>query len=60
MDRKARGERRLLQRVDLLAFLLGRRIDGDDVLAALDQRLEHRLAEGLLAVNHDPHRQLPA
>ena len=34
---------------------LRRDVDGDDLLAALEQRLEHRLAERLLAVNHDTH-----
>ena len=55
IDRKLGGERRFLQRIGLGAFLLGRDIDGDHVLAALDQRFEHGLAEGLLAVNHDTH-----
>ena len=59
MHRKARGERRLLQRVGLLRRLLGRHIDGDDVLAALQQRIENRLAEGLLAVNDDAHSSTP-
>ena len=54
-DRQLRGERGFLQRVGLGAFLLRRDIDADDVLAALDQRLQHGLAEGLLAVNHDTH-----
>ena len=33
----------------------GSKTDGDDVFAALEQRVKHRLAEGLLAVNHDTH-----
>jgi hypothetical protein len=32
-----------------------RDIGGDDVLAALEQRLQHGLAEGLLAMDHDTH-----
>src|SRR5205823_266536 len=52
----AGGERRFLERIDLLARLLGRRINGDHLVAAFAQRLEHRLAERLLAVHHDPHR----
>ena len=55
VDRQPGGERGLLQRIGLLARLLRRHIDADDVLAALEQRLEHRLAEGLLAVNDDAH-----
>ena len=56
IDRQLRGERRFLERIGLRAFLLRRHIDGDDVIAALEQRFEHRLAEGLLAVNHDTHQ----
>ena len=55
MHRQLRGERRLLQRIGLGAWLFRRDIDGDDVLAALDQRFKHRLAERLLAVNDDTH-----
>ena len=58
IDRQLGGERRFLQRIGPGAFLLRRDIDGDDVLAALEQRLQHRLAEGLLAVNHDTHCNL--
>jgi hypothetical protein len=38
-----------------LAGLLGRHIGGDHVLAALEESLQHGLAERLLAVNHDAH-----
>ena len=55
IDRKLGGERRLLERVGLLAWFLGRAIDRDHVLAALDERFEHGLAERLLAMNDDPH-----
>ena len=33
----------------------GATVDGDDILAALEQRFQHGLAEGLLAVNDDTH-----
>ncbi len=55
MHRQLGGERRLFERIGLGTFLLRRDIDGDDVLAALDQRFEHRLAERLLAVNDNTH-----
>ena len=55
IDRQAGRERRFHQGVRLLPRLLRRHIDGDDVLAALQELLEHRLAEGLLAVDHDTH-----
>src|SRR5262249_50186399 len=55
VDRKLRRERRLLERFGLRALFLGRHVDCDDVLAALAQRLQHRLAERLLAVHHDTH-----
>ena len=55
IDRQLRRDRGFLQRIGLGAFFFRRDIDADDVLAALDQRLQHGLAEGLLAVNHDTH-----
>jgi hypothetical protein len=55
MHRQRGRERGLLQRIGLGALLLRRDIDGDHVLAALEQRLQHRLAERLLAVHHDAH-----
>ena len=55
IDRQLCGQRRFLQRIGLGARLLRRDIDGDDILAALEQRFEHRLAERLLAVNDDTH-----
>ncbi len=50
-------ERRLLQRIDPPAALgrLGRAVDGDHVLPALQQRLQHAPAERLLPVDHDAH-----
>ena len=42
-----------------LPSFVGRATDGDDVLAALQQPLKHRLAEGLLAVNHYSHALFP-
>src|SRR5579862_7196251 len=56
MDRELGGERRLLQRVGLGALFLRRHVDGDDLLAAFEQRLQHGLAERLLAVNNDTHK----
>ena len=55
INRQLGGERRFFQRIGLGAFLLGRDISRDDILAALDQRFEHRLAECLLAVNDNTH-----
>ena len=55
IDRKLRRECGLLERIGLCALLLRRGIDGDDVLAALAQRFQNRLTEGLLAVHHDTH-----
>src|SRR5262245_48196322 len=48
-------ERCLLERIGLRALLLRRHVDRDYVVAALAQRLQHRLAERLLAVHHDTH-----
>ena len=59
VNRQLGGERRFLQRVGFLARLLRRHIDGDHFIAAFEQRLEHRLAEGLLAVDDDPHWLFP-
>ena len=59
IDRQLGGERGFLQRIGLGARFLRRDIDGDHVLAALEQRFQHRLAEGLLAVDHDTHSTLP-
>ncbi len=56
---QARGERRFLQGIGLGALFFRRDIDGDDVLAALDQRFQDGLAEGLLAVDHDTHSDTP-
>jgi hypothetical protein len=55
IDRKLRRERGLLERIGLGALLLRRHIHRDDVVAALAQRFQHRLAECLLAVHHDTH-----
>ena len=59
IDRQLGRDCRFLQRVGLLAGLLRRDIDADDVLAALQERLQHGLAEGLLAMDHDAHRSTP-
>ena len=58
-DRQLGRQRRLLQRIGLLAGLLRRDIDADHVLAALEQRFQHGLAEGLLAMDHDAHGSTP-
>src|SRR5262249_12270484 len=55
IDRKLRRKRRLLERIGFCPLLLRRYVDGDDVFATLAQRLQYRLAEGLLAVHHDTH-----
>ena len=55
MDRELGCERGLLERIGLGALLLRRDVDGDHVLAALEQRLQDGLAERLLAVHHDTH-----
>ena len=52
----SRGEQ--LQRIFRPARLVGRAAHRDDILAALEQLLEHGLAEGLLAMNDDTHRLL--
>ena len=59
MHRKLGRKRRFLQRIGLGAGLLRRDIDGDDFVAALEQRFEHRLAERLLSVNDDTHVNTP-
>ena len=53
--RQFRGQRGFLQRIGLGAFLLRRDIRRDDIVAALEQRLQHGFAERLLAVNNDTH-----
>src|SRR3974390_3640122 len=55
MHRQASGERGLLQRIGLGARLFRRDVDRNPVVAALQERFQPRLAEGLLAVNHDTH-----
>jgi hypothetical protein len=57
--RQIGSKRRFLQRIGLGTGLLGRDIDADDVLTALDQRFQHGLAECLLAVNDDTHKTIP-
>src|SRR5262249_39570348 len=57
IDRQLGRERRLLERIRFLARLLRRHIGGDHILTALDERLQHGLAERLLAVDHDTHEQ---
>jgi hypothetical protein len=59
IDRQLGRHRRFLERIGLGARFFRRDIDGDDILAALEQRFEHRLAERLLAVNDDTHCQKP-
>ncbi len=59
MDRKLGRQRRLFQRVGFRAGLFRRHIDGDDIVAALEQRFQHGLAERLLPVNHDTHIEKP-
>ena len=55
IHRQLGRERRFLERIGLGAGLLRRDVDGNDLLAALEQRFEHRLAERLLPVNDDAH-----
>jgi hypothetical protein len=54
-ERQPRGLCGFLQRIRLLARLLGRDVHTDDVLAALEQRIQHRFAKRLLAVDDDAH-----
>src|SRR6185437_15211780 len=58
IDRQLGGERGFLERIGLLPRLLGRHVDGDHLVTALEQRLEHRLAEGLLAVDDNTHGKI--
>jgi hypothetical protein len=55
IDWELRRECGLLERIGLCALLLRRDIGGDDVLSALAQRFQNRLAEGLLAVHDNTH-----
>ena len=57
-QRQPGGQRGLRQRV--LPRALRRGVHRHHVVAPLEQRLEHGLAEGLLAVHHDPHASLLA
>ena len=59
MHRQLGRDRRFLQRVGLGAFLLRRDVDGNDLLAALEQRFKNGLAERLLAVDDDTHANPP-
>ena len=47
-------ESQLLQRIRRPTFPVGRRADGNDVLAVLEQTLQHGPSEGLLPVNDEP------
>ena len=55
-ERQPGGGRGFGQRIGPLAFRRG--VHRHDIVAALEQGLEHGLAEGLLAVHHDPHAYL--
>ena len=59
IDRKLGGECGLLERIGLCARAFRGDIDGDHILAALEQRFEHRFAECLLAMNNDAHKSTP-
>jgi hypothetical protein len=59
MDRKLGRERRLLERIGLGARAFRRDVDGNHVLAALEQRFKHCFAECLLAVNNYSHKLTP-
>ncbi len=59
-DGEPGGKAGLLQGIGLAAGPLRRCVHGDDLVAAGEQRLEHRLAERLLPVHHDAHPALPA
>ena len=47
--------RQCLDGIDRPTFSVWRTIDGNDVFTAIKQRLQHRLSEGLLAVNDNTH-----
>jgi hypothetical protein len=49
------GERGFLERIGLGARLFRGDIDGDHFIAALQERFQHGLSEGLLAMNYDTH-----
>src|SRR4051794_16253349 len=55
IDGKLRGERSLLEWISLRARFLGRHIDRNHVLSALEQRFQNGLAERLLPVDYDAH-----
>src|SRR5688500_13904552 len=55
IDRQVRRHRGFEQRIRLRAGFGRRDVHRDDILAALQQRFEHRFAERLLAVDHDTH-----
>jgi hypothetical protein len=55
IDGKLRGERRLLEWISLRTRLLGRHIDRNHVLSALEQRFQNGLAERLLPVDYNTH-----
>ena len=55
MHRKALFSRKYLQRIFRPTRLVRSTAHRDDILSALEQSLEHRFAEGLLAVDDDTH-----
>src|SRR5262245_42147976 len=59
MHGKFGSKRRFLEWIGPGAFVFRRDIDGDDILTALEQRFQHGLAEGLLAVNDNTHSTPP-
>src|SRR5258706_13005034 len=54
-DGNARRDGSFLQRIGLRTRFLGRDINRNDVVAAPDERIEHRFAKGLLAVDDNSH-----
>ena len=60
MDGEASGERGLLQRIDPPSLgRIGSTVDADDVFTALQQGVQHALAECLLPMDDDAHDVSP-
>src|SRR5262245_18765760 len=55
IDRELGSNCGFLEWIGFGAFFFRRHVDRDDVIPALEQRFQHSLAEGLLAVNDDTH-----
>ncbi len=59
IDRQLGSDCGFLEWIGLGAFFFRGNIDRNHIFTALEQRLEHGLAKGLLPVNDDTHSQLP-